>query len=75
MIEQPIRDYIIHHSGGGVFAIRQGDWKLIEGSKEAGYDDGPTPGAPGQLNNLAEDPGEKNDLWDQRPDIVARLTE
>jgi len=32
------------------------------------------PGTPGQLYNLAADPGEANDLWEKRPEIVARLT-
>ncbi|MCG7852717.1 MAG: arylsulfatase [Methanosarcinaceae archaeon] len=71
---KPIRETIIHHSGGGVFSIRQGDFKLIKECREAGYDNGPTPGAPGQLYNLAEDPGEQNNLWDEHPDIVERLT-
>ncbi len=72
--DKPIRETIIHHSGGGVFSIRYNNWKLIEESREAGYDNGPTPGAPGQLYNLAEDPRERNNLWDERPDIVERLT-
>jgi arylsulfatase A len=71
---KPIRETIIHHSGGGVFSIRQGHWKLIEECRKAGYDNGPTPGAPGQLYNLAKDPGERNNLWDEHPDIVERLT-
>jgi len=71
---KPIRETIIHHSGGGVFSIRQDHWKLIEECRKAGYDDGPIPGAPGQLYNLAKDPGEQNNLWDERPDIVERLT-
>ena len=28
----PNRKSLIHHSGGGTFAIRRGDWKLIEGN-------------------------------------------
>jgi arylsulfatase A-like enzyme len=74
-LDRPIREAIVHHSGAGVFAIRQGKWKLILESKGAGYHDGPPkPGSPGQLYNLADDPYEKNDLWDQRPQIVKRLT-
>ena len=71
---KPVRETIIHHSGGGVFSIRQGDWKLIEECRKAGYDNGPTPGTPGQLYNLANDPEEKDNLWEKHPDIVERLT-
>jgi len=35
---------------------------------------GPEPGAPGQLYNLADDPGEMRDLWAERPDVVKELT-
>jgi hypothetical protein len=28
---------------------------------------------PGQLYNLAEDPGETHNLWDDRPDMVKHL--
>jgi arylsulfatase A len=73
--DEPIREAIVHHSGSGVFAIRQGEWKLILESKGAGYHDGPPKsGLPGQLYNLADDPYEKNDLWAKRPEIVKRLT-
>ncbi len=74
-LDKPIREAIVHHSGAGVFAIRQGEWKLILESKGAGYHDGPPkPGSPGQLYNLADDPYEKKDLWTRRPEIVKRLT-
>lgn len=36
-------------------------------------DSGPTLGTDGQLYNLANDPYEKKDLWDKRPDVVERL--
>src|SRR5262245_56259566 len=29
--ERPLHQAVVHHSGGGMFAIRQGDWKLVEG--------------------------------------------
>jgi arylsulfatase A-like enzyme len=72
--DKPIRESIIHHSGGGVFSIRQGNWKLIEECSRAGYHEGPTPGAPGQLYNLAKDLAEQDNLWEERPDIVEKLT-
>jgi arylsulfatase A len=72
----PIRKDIIHHSGNGVFAIRQGDWKLILGKGSGGFTPyKPPQGAPpGQLYNLAHDPAEKNNLYEKNSDIVERLT-
>jgi len=74
-LDRPIREATVHHSGAGVFAIRQGKWKLILGSKGGGYHEGgPKEGAPGQLYDLESDPAEKNDLWDKHPDVVERLS-
>jgi len=77
-IEKPIREDIIHHSSTGVFSIRQREWKLILETQGSGgwpppHDSGPKPGSPGQLYNIAEDPAEQNNLWDQHPEIVERL--
>ncbi|MHC4266432.1 MAG: sulfatase-like hydrolase/transferase, partial [Planctomycetota bacterium] len=71
--DKPIREATVHHSGAGVFAIRQGDWKFILGTKGAGYHEGPESSDIGQLYDLAEDPYEKNDLWDEHPEVVERL--
>ena len=49
------------------------DWKLIDESREAGYDNSPQSGSSGQLYNLAEDPGEKENLYETKPDIVTRM--
>ncbi len=74
-LKKPIREATVHHSGAGVFAIRQGQWKLILGAKHGGYHDGgPRRGAPGQLYDLANDPYEAHDLWDERKDVIERLT-
>ncbi len=77
--KRPIREAIAHHSVDGTFAIRQEEWKLALGLGSHGFSDprtiDPKPGEPaGQLYNLKEDPGEKNNLWLQKPEIVARLT-
>ncbi len=77
--ETPLRDAAIHHSADGMFAIRQGPWKLIEGRGSGGFTEPiriePGPGEPaGQLYNLSEDLGETNNLYRQHPDVVARLT-
>jgi len=78
-LEKPVREALIHHSVFGVFSIRQGRWKLIIGTETSGgwpppRGKGPKPGAPGQLYDLAADPGEARNLWRDRPDVVARLT-
>jgi len=76
----PIRNSLVSHSSKGVFAIRQGSWKLIPETKGSGgwvdpRDSGPfSAEGPGQLYNLARDPYETNNLWDKHPEIVERLT-
>ena len=76
------RTSIVHHSGAGLFAFRKGDWKLILGDGSGGFsaprgrilspegEDGPT-----QLYLLSEDPRERRNLADMRPDKVAELWE
>lgn len=69
---------LIHHSGSGVFAVRHGDWKLILSNRSGGFSDnlhkeGYGIDSPGQLYNLSDDLGERNNLYDARPDIVRRL--
>jgi len=71
-------ELLVHHSGAGHFAIRDGDWKLIERLGSGGFtnpkDPKPEDGGPtGQLYNLASDPGETVNLWQERPEIVERL--
>lgn len=73
------RDHAIHHSSEGMFAIRKGDWKLIEGRGSGGFTlprfIDPAPGEPvGQLYNLAEDPQETQNLYLDHPEIVDELS-
>ncbi len=65
-------------SARGVRAIQDGQWKLIEELGSGGFtrpahiESGP--GDPeGQLYNLAEDPSETNNLWQEQPEVVKRL--
>lgn len=82
LLEKPhetIREATIHHSISGMFAIRMGPWKLIEGLGSGGFtaprEVEPSEGGPrGQLYNLEEDPSESNNLYLDRPEIVTRLT-
>lgn len=76
----PVRQYAVHHSLWGNFAIRRGDWKMIPSRGSGGFtrprEIVPQPGEPtGQLYNLKHDPSETKNLWNQRPDIVAELQE
>jgi len=69
---------VIHHSGGGKFGIRYGDWKLIEGLGSGGFSEPkwpePQPGDPeGQLYNLKTDPQEQENLYFSEPEKVKEL--
>jgi len=77
---RPGRDDLIHHSDKGVLSIRKGQWKLVAGTRSSGGWPPPrgersTPGAPGQLYNIAKDPAERNNLFDECPEVVRQLTE
>ncbi|NOY00025.1 MAG: sulfatase, partial [Verrucomicrobia bacterium] len=77
----PIREYAIHHSLWGMFAIRKGDWKLVEGRGSGGFtrprviDAGKEGGPVGQLYNLKNDPSETKNLWEENSEIVKELTD
>ena len=63
-----------------MFAIRSGDWKLIEGLGSGGFTPPqrikPKPGQPtGQLYNLATDRGEMQNVYAQHPDVVRSLND
>ncbi|MEO6740558.1 MAG: arylsulfatase [Chthoniobacteraceae bacterium] len=75
---KPIRDDMIVHSSDGVFAIRKGPWKWIEGIPV----DEIKPGARKahadeyhpQLYNTHDDPAETKDVSAEHPEIVKELT-
>ena len=78
--EQAPRPALINHSFHGLFAIREGPWKLIEGLGSGGFTPpqhvDPEAGGPAvQLYNLERDPGETLNLASEEPEIVARLLE
>ena len=77
---EPVRASIVHHSIDGTFAIRNGDWKLIQGKNAGGFSKGlKIEGIPvetdGQLYNLANDPSESINLYADNPAKVKALTE
>lgn len=70
---------VVHSSSAGYFAIRKGDWKLIEGLGSGGFTEPrevkPKAGEPvGQLYNLATDQLETTNLYAQNPEKVKELT-
>lgn len=75
--DQPVRDHLIVHSSDGVFAIRKGPWKWIEGVPAAGM----KPGSKKkhgdefrpQLYHTEEDPAESRDVAAEYPGIVTEM--
>jgi arylsulfatase A-like enzyme len=71
---RPLHEAMIFDSGNGEFSVRQGRWKAVAGTldslKAISADT-----KPGQLYDLGEDPGEKNDLWAKHPDIAKSMIE
>jgi len=78
-VDQPVRTSLVHHSGNGTFAIRVGDWKLIENNLGSGGFSRPgrvkpNPDGPqGQLYNLNADPKETTNRWLEEPEKVEML--
>lgn len=75
-----MRNSLVDHSWDGMFCIQQGDWKLELGLGSGGWSSkpehvDPVPGGPkGQLYNLAEDPREQHNVYQEHPEVVERLT-
>jgi arylsulfatase A-like enzyme len=82
----PIRPYLLTQAFGGArsLSIRRGNWKYIDhrGSGGNNYEQRElqtfalpeaAPDAPGQLYDLAADPGEATNLYFARPELVSEL--
>ena len=75
------RESVIHHSVDGYFAIRKGKWKLNVCAGSGGWSNpveskAEELGLPWlQLYDMDSDPGEKENLADEHPDIVNELKE
>jgi arylsulfatase A len=68
----------VHHSLDGMFAIRVGDWKLIEGLGSGGFTAPKRRAAKAgeptvQLYDLSTDPHETENLAARHPEEIARL--
>ena len=68
---------MVTHSNDGVFAIRRGPWKWIEGVPvpqiSPAARKGHAPEFHPQLYNLSDDPKETNDLSEQHPEVAKEL--
>ncbi len=66
---------VIHHSGGAMFAIRDGDWKLVLGNGSGGREkpSGKRFERPWSLFNLKDDLGETRNLASTNPDKATQL--
>jgi len=82
----PIRPYLLMQAFGGknTLSVRRGNWKYIDhrGSGGNNYERGELkpfalpdidPEAPGQLYDLATDPGETTNLYSKKPELVKEL--
>lgn len=75
-----VRDTIINHSSGGMFAIRSRDWKFIDGlgsggsSKPIVYEP-EKPGETGQLYSMKDDYWEQVNFYLRENDIVKNMLE
>ena len=74
-----IRPQLLLQSAKGVYALRQGSWKVIASNGGIKGKDGKrreTPEDPGhaQLFNLKNDPGEQHDVSSEHPELVHELT-
>lgn len=67
---------VINHSSNGMFAIRDGKWKLVAGTGSGGRQQprGKVDEGPFQLFDLEADLSESTDVAADHPEIVARLT-
>jgi arylsulfatase A len=73
-LDGPLREATVHHSINGMFAIRQGNWKYIDGKGSGGWSGRGKEGDPTmQLFHLGDDPSEENNVYEKHPEIVERL--
>ena len=68
---------VIHQSGNGTLAIRDGKWKLVLSNGSGGREKptGKPMQKPFQLFDLAADQGETRDLASDQPNVVQELTQ
>ncbi len=77
--QKPVRDQIIYISASGKLAIQSANWKYMNFLGSGGFTDPsyirPVEGGPqGQLYNLSVDPLEQDNLFQDEPDMVRKLS-
>ncbi len=87
-LKHSIREATVLHGGNGKFAIRQGDWVLIDAPSGDGNGGKNRPGEPewfkqergytknefsGELYNLHDDLAQQRNLYGEKPEVVGRL--
>lgn len=75
---RPMRGPLMHHSGSGYFAIRDGQWKLnlfrgSGGSLKPVFIQPKSGEPPFELYDMKRDWRETTNVYDQHPDVVERL--
>jgi len=82
--DKSVRPYMLQQTISLALSIRRGKWKYLDHKGSGGNDyrrahlkpfriPDTDPDAPGQLYNLADDPGETKNLYSKHPQIVAEL--
>ena len=66
------REHLVLKSANGIFAVREGSWKLIE-QREIAPGQKREPENNNQLYDLSSDPTETQNRWEDQPEIVLRL--
>lgn len=71
---EAIREATIHHSISGMFAIRQGKWKYIDGRGSGGWSYRGSDEEPeAQLYDLENDPEEKTNLFEENEEQASKM--
>ncbi len=70
-----LRGAVVHHSLDGMFALRRGRWKLVQGLGSGGFSapkrvEAGANEPPGRVYDLWQDPQETINHWRERPDVV-----
>jgi arylsulfatase A-like enzyme len=72
--KQAVRTTAVNQSFYGLFAIRQGPWKLVFGRGSGGWDKH-SGEKPQQLYRVDEDPAEAHNLYGEYPEVERQLTD
>ena len=72
---QAVREAVVHHSIGGMFALRQADKKLILGAGSGGWSKNDGDKGPVQLYDMTRDLGERQNRQADDTALVERMTQ